>query len=256
MERSSSSCLLVYMAVLRCIQTGRDELAGALAVLALCKWEVGLPFLLLVAMLLVHERRWRIVAGFTMTLTILLALAFLVHPGWFMPFLVGTIAMMRSGHGIDAQSAITELFPNTTSKSGLVLTVVILSLLVVEALSVRKLGSRRFVWTTCLALAAAPLIGLRSELPNLVAVVPGLVMIAAGGSQRQPSGQWLSACVLALLFGAPWIVASASLSPPTGRAEALIFLFLPFVTLIGMYWTRWWFLRPARTWMDEIREAR
>ena len=30
--------------------TGNDELAGALTVMALCKWEVGLPFLLLVTL--------------------------------------------------------------------------------------------------------------------------------------------------------------------------------------------------------------
>ena len=35
-----------------------------------------------------------------MTLTILVALAFLVYPGWLIPFLVGMVSVMRSGHGL------------------------------------------------------------------------------------------------------------------------------------------------------------
>ena len=58
------------------------------------------------------------------------------------------------------------------------------------------------------------------------------------------------------MFGAPWLAATVSRGGPSDRDVALIFLLLPIAYLIGMYWTRWWFLRPARTWMDEIREAR
>ena len=183
--------LLVFVAILRSIQTGKDELAGGLAVMALCKWEVGLPFLLLVTLGMVRERRWRIAAGFAMTLTILVALAFLVYPAWLTPFLVGTVAVMRSGYGVSTQSALVELMPNGAARIALALTIATLSVLIVEALGAGLPGSRRFAWAACLALAAAPLIGWRSEVPNLVTVVPGLVMIAAGGSQRRPYGPWI-----------------------------------------------------------------
>ncbi len=247
--------LLVFAAVMWFIKTGNDELAGGLVILALCKWEVGLPFLVILALRVLQLRRWRIAAGFGMALTILLALAFLAYPGWFMPFLVSTVAIIRSGYGTSTQAALGQLMLGGASRSALALSGLILSLLLVETFNDRTLGSKRFTWTACLALAVTPLIGMRSEISNLIAVVPGMVMIAAGGSQRRPPGPLISLCLLTALLGMPWIVAITSDSLTAVRAEAMIFIVLPTACLLGMYWTRWWFLRPARTWMDEIREV-
>ncbi len=251
-----SVLLLVLAAVVWFIKTGNDELAGGIVVLALCKWEVGLPFLIILTLRVLQQRRWRIVAGFGMALTILLAISFLLYPGWFMPFLVSAVSMIRSGYGVTTEAALMELLPRVWPGSALALSGVILALLAVETLGDRSLGSRRFAWTACVALAAAPLLGLRSEIANLVGVVPGLVVIAAGGSQRRPHGPWISLCLLAALFCVPWIVAMNPGNLPPARAEAFIFVFLPSACLIGMYWTRWWFLRPTQTWMDQVRDSR
>jgi hypothetical protein len=248
--------LLVYVAILWAMQTENDELAGSLAVLTLCKWEVGLPFLLVLALRTIAEKRWRIVAGFGMTLTILLLVAFLVFPGWFMPFVVATVAMMRSLHGLSLYTAMLELWPEAASKAAPAMAVVVLVLLMVEILGARGSGLRRFSWTTCLVMAATPLLGLRGEVTSLVMLIPGLVMIAAGGSQRRPHGALIAWCLLGLLLAGPWLVMSALVAAPLEWSEAVIFAFLPVASVVGMYWTRWWFLRPPRTWLDDVRASR
>jgi hypothetical protein len=248
--------VFLYMSILWAIQNGPDELAGGLTVLALCKWEVGLPFLVFVALLVIQSRRWRIAAGFGMSLTILLGLAFLLYPGWFTPFLVGTVAEMRSAAGISTQSVLANIFPAAATKLALAIAAATLTLLILEVLGGRNSGFRHFSWSACLALAATPLLGMRSEISNLVVLVPGLVMIAAGGSDRRSRAGWITFCLLAALFGLPWIVSSALAADPAAQSTGLAFLAVPVVAILGMYWTRWWVLRPGRTWLDEIRAAR
>lgn len=248
--------VLLYMAILWAIQTGSDELAGALSALALCKWEVGLPFLALVALRVIGGRRWRIAAGFGMALTILMVLAFLLYPGWFTPFLVGTVAEMRSPQGISTQSVLLQIEPEAASKVALAVSAAILTLLVVEVLGARSSGFQQFSWITCMALTATPLLGWRSETSNLVVLITGVVMIAAGGSQRGSYGRWISVGFLGALFGVPWVLGSPLAADPAAQSRGLLFLALPLVTLLGMYWTRWWVLRPGRVWWDDIRASR
>jgi hypothetical protein len=164
--------------------------------------------------------------------------------------------VMRSGHGVSTQSALMQLVPDAASKVALALTVAVLCLLVVELLGARGAGIRRFSWTACLALAATPLLGLRSDVSNLIVLVPGLVIIAAVGFHRPSHGGWISLGLVGALFAGPWILASTASPASRAHIAGQIFLLLPLACLVGTYWTRWWFLRPAKTWLDEIRGFR
>jgi len=244
---------LGYVGILWAIQSESDELAGALMVLCLCMWEVGLPFLVLVVWRVFHERRWRILAGFGMTLAILLSISFLLYPGWPLPFLIASVGVIRSPHGISTSVILLGLSPEYGAQIAEGLTIVAVSTLLYEWAAGRDSDDRRFLWIACLTLAATPMLGLRTELGNLVVLMPGVVLIAATAFQRNRSGGWLGAIVVALTFSVPWILFLRWFAFHDQRAYDLLFLFLPIACLIGLYWTRWWFLRPARTWLDEVR---
>ena len=128
-------------------------------------------------------------------------------------------------------------------------------LLLYEWSATRNGDPRRFVWAACLTLAVTPLIGLRVELGNLVVILPGLALICAGIGNRWRSGYWLAALVLliALLLPWGWFVRWSWLHD--GQAHDLLLLFLPVFTAVGLYWTRWWFVRPPRTWLDHVRST-
>lgn len=247
--------ILAYVGILWAAQSERDELAGALAVFALCLWEVGLPFLVLVAWRFVHKQRWRVLAGFGMTLTILLTISFLLYPGWFLPFLTATLATIRAPHGLSTLAILPRLPFPYGDQIAQGITIVVLSTLVYEWAAARDADFRRFVWVSCLALTATPLMGIRSEIVNLVALVPSLILILAGALQRRPPLTWLGVSFLVFAFSVPWLLFWRWIGFHDQRAEGLLFLFLPCITLLGMYWTRWWFLRPSRTWLDEVRAA-
>jgi hypothetical protein len=257
LTQGTSTILLVlgYVGILWAIQSERDELAGALAVLCLCMWEVGLPYLMLIGWRVIHEKRWRVLAGFCMALTFLLLLSFLLYPKWPISFLTATVAMLRSAHGTSLPSILMRFSPQSGPLLAQIVTIVVVATLLFEWAVGRDSDGHRFVWTACLVLAATPLVGVRTEVANLVALVPSLVLVSAVAVQRRRLGVWPGILFLMLVFGIPWFLFWRGLAFRDQPTQDLLFLFLPSISLIGMYWIRWWFLRPARTWLDEVRVA-
>jgi hypothetical protein len=252
---AATMLMLVYCAILWAMRSGHDELAGALFVLGLQKWEVGLPFVILLSWRIFHEKRWRILAGLGMTISILMAISLLVDPGWPLSFLTATVAIIRSPHGITLAAALLALWPDHAARIATGITVVALATLVFEWAVGRDADFRHFTWMAFLVLAATPLLGMRTQLSSLVVLAPCFLLISAAAIERRRSGLLLVVPFLSVAFLVPWILAWRRFTGQADLFEALLFLFLPGVCVLGMYWTRWWFLRPARTWLDEIRAA-
>lgn len=246
----------LYAATLWTYQNGSDELCGTLLALSLCAWEVGAIFLVLMAWRVFHEQRWRVLGGFGMSLIVLLIISFLIYPGWYLAFLTSTLGMLRSAYAVSTASTLLRLFPAYGGRMAQALTVLVLGLLLLEWATGRESDFRRFAWICCLGLVAAPLIGTRTEMVNLAALLPSLVLVCAGSAERGRVGAVFAAFFFIALFAVPWFLVARGFSPQETRTYGFLFLFFPLVALIGLYWTRWWFLRPRQTWLDRVRTAR
>jgi hypothetical protein len=148
------------------------------------------------------------------------------------------------------------IWPGNASRAATGITIVALATLIFEWAVGRAADFRHFTWMSFLALATTPLLGMRTELANLVVLVPCFLLISSAAIERRRSGIWLVIPFLIIAFAIPWILAGRLFSVREDSIEACLFLFLPSICVLGMYWTRWWFLRPARTWLDEIRAAK
>lgn len=244
---------LLFAGVLFALHIERDELAGALLVFSLFQWAVSFLFLLLIFWRVFTEKRWRVLAGFGMTLTILLVISFLVYPGWMIPFLAASLAIARSGFGITPAAIFVYLFPPYGDRIAQGVTILAILVLGYEWAAARLSDFRRFVWTVCLTLAVTPLIGFRTEMPNLVAMFPGLALIFAAITDRWR--YWLTIVLWLIVFGVPWGLYVHGLVFRDRFSQDLLFLFFPVFLIVGLYWTRWWFVRPPRTWLDHIRST-
>ncbi len=247
---------LGYVLTLRSLQTGRDELAGTLLALTFFMWEVGVLFLAVMLWWVILHRRWRVFAGLAMTLVTLLGVSFLIYPGWLLPFVTSTVGQLRSGYGATTAAVLARLVPANGLTLAHAATIFLLSLMVYEWWSGRDQDFRRFIWTALLALAITPLLGFRTEFGNLVAVVPSVVLICAAFVQRSRVGGWLASVVLTGIFVMPWFLFGRWLLVGDRLAYDYLFLFYPIVSILGLYWTRSWFIRPRRTWLDEVRSLR
>jgi hypothetical protein len=241
---------LLFVGVLLALQRGQDELAGALLVFGLFQWAVSFLFLLLVFWRVFSEKRWRVLAGFGMSLSVLLVISFLAYPGWVIPFLAASLLVVRSGFGIAPAAVFMHIFPVYGDRIAQGITILVILVLGVEWATTRDSDFRRFVWTACLTLAAAPLVGFRTEMSNLVVAFPSLALIFAAISDRWR--YWATMLLWLIAFVVPWSLFARGTLFRDQFSQDLLFLFFPFFLLIGLYWTRWWFMRPPRTWLDRV----
>jgi hypothetical protein len=67
-------------------------------------------------------------------------------------------------------------------------------------------------------------------------------------------GRWgLAAFVLIAVFLGFWVITEGLYLARSNAAlnEVLVLVF-PFLLVVGLYWMRWWAVRPPRTWSDSL----
>lgn len=244
---------LVYAGVLLALRSERDELAGALMAVSLYYWEVGAPFLILVAWRVYSERRGRVLAGFGMLSFILLALSFLWYPNWIIPYLRAGMNNLKTDFGFTTQAAFAHIFPSQNGIFAWVFIGILVIALGYEWSKAHGADFRRFYWACCLSLAASPLLGFRTELEHLaVLVIPLALIFAIVYDRWQRFGNGLATLFLLAVFSIPWAVYFLAVPRLDGLAREILFLFLPLFTIIGLYWIRWWVIRRPRVWSDML----
>jgi hypothetical protein len=206
---------------------------------------VGAPFLILVILRSYYEKRIRILAGFFMVSFILLFVGYLFYPDWLIPYLRAGSNNMRIPFGFNTFTVFTDLWPAYGLIFSRVLVVILLVLLGYEFNRARSRDFRQFYWAACLSIAAAPLLGLRTEMEHLsVLVIPLALVFAIVHERWRKYGNWLALLLMAAVFVLPWLIRFLNIS------NEIVFLFPPLFTIAGLYWIRWWAIRPPRVWAD------
>ncbi len=237
---------LVYAGILFALRFELDEVAGALIAVSLYYWEVGAPFLFLVLWHVYSEKRSRVLAGFFMLGFTLLAVSFLLYPNWIIPFFRAISNNLRVDYGFNIHSALIYILPAQGKILAWIFTLALVIALGYEWSVAHGADFRRFYWAACLSLAAAPLLGFRTEMENLIVLIIPLALIFAIVHDRwRKIGNALTILLLLIVFLLPWGISRFGES-----AQNMIFLFLPFFTILGLYWIRWWAIRPPRIWTD------
>ncbi|MGC8857446.1 MAG: hypothetical protein ACP5QU_11700, partial [Anaerolineae bacterium] len=163
---------LSYAAMLFALRYERDELLGALLALSFFAWEVGGPFLLLIGWRVLTERRGRALATFGIFALVLGSASFLIYPGWLIPFLRAVLNNLRADYGFRIFAIFSTLSPRWGNALAWTWLGLLLLLLGYEWSRALHSDFRRFYWTACLTMAVTPLLGFRSEMPNLVVLLP------------------------------------------------------------------------------------
>jgi len=245
---------LAFAGIILSLQAGLDELTGALIVLSSFRWEIGGPFLLFIVLWAIWERRWRVFIGGGMLAFILFVISIFLYPGWVLPFLRATWNSLREGFGISAHEILGQLWPAFGSTLGWVLTAVLVVLLGYEWTETRGASSRRLIWTVCITLAVTPLLGFRGEMDQLVLLtLPVMLVVMISQERWRKLGSGIAFLFILFFFGVPWWLFTQGAPQGIGLpVDEILFLFWPLFTVIGLYWMRWWMIRPPRTWLDQV----
>jgi hypothetical protein len=119
--------------------------------------------------------------------------------------------------------------------------------------ALRGTNVRRVTWAAALSLAATPLLGLPTNIPNLSALVFSFAVILPFAWERWQKRTYLVLSLITLLFFALPLVLRWQLVASPFLSDGLTFLLPPVLTIVGLYWVRWYVVRPPRTWYESAR---
>lgn len=244
---------LIYLGILYALQAGADELAGALSFLIAYQWEVGALFFLLILVLVFANRRWKVLVGFAMALVILVVIAILLKSDWATDYARAVLFDWSRQLDYTAATTLSYLFPKLPFPLARWLALLTAAILFVEALRATDGHFRHIAWAAALALALNPLSGFAIFPTNHIVLLPAVVLVTALIWERW-TGQRavLSTLFLILAFLFSHALYYQSSIAPERLYSDLLKILPPVLAILGLYWMRWWAVRPPRIWADEI----
>ena len=247
----------LIFAILYALRTFSDELAGALLFLIAYQWEVSALFFLFIMVFMIANKRWKILTGFGMSLVIMLAISFLTYPGWGLPYFRGVLADWYRSANMTFGHIISAWFPDARFSIGFWSMLLLGIALFLEWFGAVGAHYRRILWTVCLTLAVTPLMGFAIFPSNHVVLIPALILIIMLVWERWVRQRVLyTLLVIAVALLAPfWLYYRVISGYPKIYSEVLLLL-PPVITIVSLYWMRWWAFRTPRTWFDQIGDRK
>lgn len=243
---------LALVGALLAMRGFNDELAGFFLAVSAMQWETTLLLWSLLVLAALVVRRWRVFSGIGMTWFVLGAVSFLIKPDWFWPWMRAVAANWRADGRLVPARFLEGWLPNFGANLSLLVVSILLLILVVEWFAaLRGRDYRRVAWVAALAVALTPLLGFSNTFANLAPLVFSFIFILPFIWERWEKRSYLLLAVVVLLFSAfPHVIRYFSVP---SSSDALTFLLPPALTFLGLYWVRWYVIRPPRTWLDDAR---
>ena len=244
---------LLYLIILVALRSFSDELAGILLFLVAYQWEVGALFFLFILVFVFANRRWGVLAGFGMALVLSLVVSYLVKSDWALSY--ARAVLFDGYHSTEYTFGFTlaNLFPALDLSINRWLAMLGGVILLFEAIRSMYEHPRHVMWAAFLALTLNPLIGFAIFSPNHVVLLPALVLLAALVCERWTNKPMLvSIFVIGLILFSYFGFYVETLNNAERIYSDALHILPPVVATLGLYWMRWWAVRPPRIWTDQF----
>lgn len=213
----------------------RDSLAGILLSLATVKPQVVVLLAPLLVIWAFSHRRWAFIVAFIGSLVILTVGGSIVVPNWIGQNIAQVASYADYTPPGTPGSIFTLWWPAIGRWLGLALTIILAGVLVWRWRAAYGQDFAVLLPTAYLSLAITNLIGITTAASNFIALLPGVILVAAFVARRyQRWGNWLSAGLFVGLLVGLWLIFWLTLD---GRYQSPILLFiLPVFSLISLLW--------------------
>jgi hypothetical protein len=238
---------LLLAGSLAAIRSGRDAVGGILLAACLLKPQLGIGFVLYVGVWAIAVRRRSLLGWLVTSVLALVGASVILDPGWAAAMARQVIDYLALPVSLSPLARFSES-AGIGSFGALVLSGVALLYLAWEWRDSLAGDERRFLWTIGMTQAVLLVVAPFGIAANLVTLLLPFVVILEAWTARQGRAVGGPGTVLLLLVAAfSWIVSVGTLD--IGQPSLWLTLGVPLLTIIGLFWVRWWTTR-ARTWSE------
>jgi len=244
---------LIYLIILSALRSFSDELAGALLFLVAYQWEVGILFFLLVLIFVIMNKRWQVLSGFGMTFILLALISLIANRGWIIPYIRAVLFNWSQGISYTFGITLAYIFSGLSISIDKWISAVVSVVVLVEAIRSADEHARQVMWAAFLSLALNPIAGFAIFLSNHIVLLPAVILVTGLVWER-----WQDSRVVPIAYLIGLIIFFyigfyfETLDAPSQLYSELINILPPLLTVIGLYWMRWWVVRPPRIWADQL----
>ncbi|MBL7164484.1 MAG: DUF2029 domain-containing protein [Anaerolineales bacterium] len=245
---------LLIVGALLLIQKEQDGFAGLLLALATAKPQMVvliIPFVLIWAY---SRRRTNLIWGFFGSLLGMFLVSLFFIPNW--PLQMIWQMMEYPGYTERIGSLISILagsIPGLSKQLSIILNLFFWGYLIVEWVLAWGKDQRWFLWTALMTLVLTNFLVLRTATTNYVMMLPAVFMVFRVLEYRWPKvGVGIVWATLLLLLIGLWAL---FLNTVQGNLEQpAMYLPLPLFCLLGLWWVRWWAIRPPLMPIENLVE--
>jgi hypothetical protein len=247
------AALFVVLAFLA-IRNDWNEAGGIFSAFSTIQPQMTIVVVVFILLWAVSHRKRSLLIWFFMTLVIISMIGLFLVPDWIMQYLRLLYSYSESFPPGSPALLFRSLWPGLGKQLGWLITGLSIIILLVEWWLAMKREFRWFLWTACLTIVLSQWIGIPTIPGNYIVMIMPLILISAMLSERWPhGGQWVAVLLTAILFIWEWALYYYDLTGDAPTMQLNLIIPLPLILLIGLYWVRWWAIKPKRLLIQELR---
>jgi hypothetical protein len=244
----------VFLALLA-IRFRRYEIAGILLAFATIQPRAVFLVVLFILIWSISKRFFAVLFWFMAGVVILLFIGLFFIQDWPIQYLRVIYNFKDYFPVISPVAVFSSGLPGMGRQLGWGLSLLMVLILVIEWWMASGKDFTWFLWTVSLTLVAGQWTGIPADIDDFVFLILPLVVILAAWDRRFAHfGKWLAGISLVILSVGLWGIFYVTNPEMSLLEQSRIFLFImPFFLLIGLYWVRWWAIRPYRGLIEELK---
>jgi hypothetical protein len=247
-----SALFLVFALV--SIGQNRNEVAGILLAMSAIQPQMVILPIMFTLIWAGSQKRRLIILWFFIALIIFSIVGLFLVPNWVLPYLRLLFSFPKNFPAGSPAVFFQNLWPGLGKQLGWAFNAVLAVILLTEWWLALRREFRWFLWTISLTIVVSQWIGIPTIPANFVILLLPLVLIAAMLAERWPrGGSWAAAIGCMLLFTWEWVLYYRDVTSSNPGMQLNLLIPLPLILLIGLYWVRWWAIKPRRMLIEELK---
>jgi hypothetical protein len=236
------------------IYNNRNEVGGVLLAMTTIQPQMVVLTLVFTLIWAASKRKKILILWFFITVIFLSIVGLFLVPNWIIQYIRLLYGFQENFPPGTPGVFFSNLFPGLGKQLGWVISGVSSLLLILEWWLALRKDFRWFLWTACLTMVFSQWIGIPTIPGNFIGLLLPLILISAMLTERWPrEGQWVAISMLLILFIWEWALFYIDLTSTQPKMQLNLIFPLPLVLLIGLYWVRWWAVKPRRLLIEELR---